>query len=194
MADTNGCSTTDSTNTTVNPSPTVQIAASQDTICEGESTALFAAGADSYAWNTGDITSTIIQNPAVGNTIYTVTGTDTNNCSANASYTILTNPSPNIQLTATDVACAGDSTGSIQVQAQNGTSFTYDWAGLNDTTATVNNITADNYAVTVTNDFGCATTDSTTVNETATIVPTVSTNNVSCFGANDGSITIDSVA
>lgn len=85
-------------------------------ILYGEGTTLSVTGAENYVWNTGDTTSTIVVTP-VTNTIYTVIGTNENNCSDSASITIFVHPSPPSVLTAsvtgvsyTSALCGGNVT------------------------------------------------------------------------------------
>lgn len=55
------------------------------TICPGSNASITAAGALSYSWNTGAITSSMVSSPST-NTVYTVTGNT--GCSASASVSI----------------------------------------------------------------------------------------------------------
>ncbi|MDI1354606.1 MAG: T9SS type A sorting domain-containing protein [bacterium] len=71
-------------NVAVNALPSVFAIISSSAICAGENAVIKAAGANSYVWNTGAITSSIVMNP-VTTTTYTVTGTDTKGCSNSAS-------------------------------------------------------------------------------------------------------------
>jgi hypothetical protein len=70
----------------VNAQPTVNVVSTSTLICMGESATLNASGANSYSWSNGAGTSTIIITPTATG-IYTVTGTDANNCSAIAIIT-----------------------------------------------------------------------------------------------------------
>ncbi|WCO03104.1 T9SS type A sorting domain-containing protein [Psychroserpens ponticola] len=82
----NGCtSEIDEVIVTVNPLPSVD-AGFDLTINYGESTTLTANGADTYLWNTGETTQSIIVNPTI-ETTYTVTGT-TNTCQNTDSVTV----------------------------------------------------------------------------------------------------------
>src|SRR6185369_9736080 len=65
---------------TVNPLPTVAIAASSQTICSGKTTTLTGSGASTYTWNTGPTTAAIVVTPTTS-TSYTVTGTSAAGCS-----------------------------------------------------------------------------------------------------------------
>ncbi len=85
---TDGCEATAVVNVTVNPLPVVTAISSASAICPDESVTISAGGALNYIWTSlpvdptmsnpllGDITAT-----PVGTTLYTVTGTDINNCS-----------------------------------------------------------------------------------------------------------------
>lgn len=59
--------------------PTLVVAGT-NTICEGSSALVTASGANTYVWNTGATTSSISVTPTT-TSVYTVTGTDLNNCS-----------------------------------------------------------------------------------------------------------------
>jgi hypothetical protein len=70
----------------VSPLPTITVVANMPTICAGEAVTLQANGASTYSWNNGAATNSIVVTPS-STTIYTVIGTDSNNCSATRSYT-----------------------------------------------------------------------------------------------------------
>jgi hypothetical protein len=56
-------------------------------ICLGEQVTLAAAGANSYSWNTGQQTGTVLQTPGA-NTVYVVTGFDANGCQSHQQYSV----------------------------------------------------------------------------------------------------------
>lgn len=60
----------------VNPKPNIVVAACSPTICKGETCNLNATGANTYSWNTGALTTSIIVSPTT-TANYTVTGTNT---------------------------------------------------------------------------------------------------------------------
>lgn len=83
----NGCfSSSNSTSTvTVNALPSLSVSGTTS-ICEGETTTLVAQGANSYLWNTNVTAAALVVSPMV-TTVYTLTGTDLNNCSNTITYT-----------------------------------------------------------------------------------------------------------
>ena len=84
--DSNGCVSSGGTTITVNALPTVEITGTL-TYCAGSTTTLTAtAGLSSYLWSTGATTQAI--NVTSGS--YTVTGTDSNGCSATSAASAVT--------------------------------------------------------------------------------------------------------
>jgi hypothetical protein len=83
----NGCTAT--TNITVEPLPTVIGISATAKICVGATTTLTgsATGASGYIWNTGALTASIIVGPAM-TTLYTVTATYSNGCTASATVNL----------------------------------------------------------------------------------------------------------
>lgn len=88
---------------TVNPLPAV--AATSFSICQGAVKTLTASGASTYTWSTGDISPTTTVSPT-SNTMYSVTGTDANGCSATASATVMVTASKTFSGTVTSPAGA----------------------------------------------------------------------------------------
>jgi hypothetical protein len=119
---TNGCSDTTSINITVNPSPTVQISASSNSICIGDQLTLNVNGnATNYVWNNGVVGGTPFS-PTV-TTTYTVTGTGANGCTNSNQITIPVNALPNVTANATKTTiCQGE-----QVTLSGGNAASYTW-------------------------------------------------------------------
>jgi len=84
--DINFCRNFNSVSVTVNELPVVTISGDDD-ICEGESTELSASGAKTYEWSNGSTAKKIIVDPEE-TTTYSVTGTDENDCSNSATFTV----------------------------------------------------------------------------------------------------------
>ncbi len=98
----NGCDSVLTLTLTVNPLPDVAISG-DNSFCQGESIMLSASGANSYAWSNASTSATITVNEAG---IYTVTGTNANNCENTATVTVFVNPTYNTPLTHS--ICQGD--------------------------------------------------------------------------------------
>lgn len=142
----------------------------------------------SYLWNTGDTTAAVTGLTA-GN--YTVTVTDANGCTDNISVTL--NNGPSITATITEdspIDCNGNNSGQLTASGSNGTApYTFVWSTTS-TSATINNLFAGTYTVTVTDNNGCQ--DSTSailVDPAALIASIIDSNDVGCLGGNDGDAT-----
>jgi len=173
----------------------VSITSSTNVLCNGQNTGSATAAATggdppyTYNWSNGG-TGATINNLAAGT--YTVTVTDNNDATATASVTI-TQPSLLILSppTITNVSCNGGDNGSIQAGATGGVSpYTFNWSE-GSTGATISNLTAGSYTVTVTDDNDCTKTATYTVTQPEDItISLVDLNHETCEGEEDGSITI----
>jgi gliding motility-associated-like protein len=85
---------------TVNPLPTVSVTATSTSMCSGGSSTLTASGANTYTWTPGatlsPTTGLVVTATPTATTIYTVTGTDANNCVNNDTISITVNPTPTV--------------------------------------------------------------------------------------------------
>ena len=199
VTDNNGCTYEDS----VVIGATLSISATQnvtDVNCYGGSdgaislTPQTSGGAPNlpYSYNWNPNTSSTTNNAAgltAGNYAYTIT--DNVGCVLVDSATV--NQPDSIVITnisASDVLCNGDTTGIITVLATNGAGgYTYDWGNLN-TGATLINVGAGSYTVTVTDANSCV--DSLTINlsQPPAIITTQTITDVSCNGLSDGTAAI----
>jgi len=101
----NGCTASD--NVTVTVMPVVNAAASIDqTICQGDSTAILAAGGTIYSWSNGMTGSTVYVNP-VATTTYIVTVSN-GGCSDTDDVTVTVNPAPSAEAGSDQVICTGN--------------------------------------------------------------------------------------
>ncbi|MFN4253893.1 MAG: MopE-related protein [Saprospiraceae bacterium] len=95
----------------------------------------------------------------------------------------------------TNITCAGLTDGTASANPTGGYApFSYVWkrnATTVGTTATITGLTAGNYKVTITDANGCTSTASVTVSAPTAISATRTKTNVTCFGANDGSIAVN---
>ncbi|MGW8123323.1 PKD domain-containing protein [Roseivirga echinicomitans] len=147
-------------------------------------------GPYTYLWSTGHTGKNL--NSRLAGT-YTVTVTDSNNCTVTGSYTI---DEPAAALSVQSVtnnppSCYGESDASLTLVMQGGTApYTYDWSN-GATTATVSGLLSGNYTVTVTDNNNCTFTNSYTITDPPKVIVTPSSLiEPSCNGAIDGSITV----
>lgn len=136
-----------------------------------------------YLWSNNETTSTI-DNLSHGT--YTVTVSDSNDCTATSQVTIANPPMITLQLVySINAGCSGSNTGMATVEAMNGTApYTYNWSnGM--TGSTVNALAPDTYTTTATDSNGCTSEAITVVieNETEsdTTAPTVITQDISIY-------------
>jgi uncharacterized repeat protein (TIGR01451 family) len=152
VTNSNGCTATATQAVTVNPLPTASISGTS-IICNGSSTTLTATGGGTYLWSTGATTAAITVSPTA-NITYTVTVTNSSNCTATASQAVTVNPLPTASITGTAIICNGSSTTLTAVG-----SGTYAWSTGETTAAITVSPTANaTYTVTVTNGSGCTAT------------------------------------
>jgi hypothetical protein len=156
-----GCADTASVNVTVNPKPRVYIEADLS-ICQGDSAVLFAGGAVTYLWSTGDTTQEITVHAAG---TYTVIGFNAAGCADTASETITVNPKPQVSINGPLSLCAGSSSTLTATGA-----ISYIW-NTGATTASITVTAAGTYTVIGTNASGC--TDTAIVNVILNTKPTV---------------------
>ncbi len=143
-----------------------------------------------FTWNPGSsVTATL---SGIGAGTYSVTATDSVGCSASTTYT-LNQPAAIVvgNPTITPVTCQAG--GSITVTATGGTGqLTYAWSN-GDTGTTADSLPAGNVTLTVTDGSSCSVSATFVITSAAGSIaignPII--NNVSCNGANDGSITIN---
>jgi hypothetical protein len=144
-------------------------------------------GPYTYTWsnNAGNVSS--ISNVTSGT--YSVTVSD-GTCSASASAFVGNTGGPTATATATDVSCNGGSNGGASANATGGTpGYTYNWSnGAN--TAAINNLTAGNYTVTISDLNNCLVTASVTVSQPAAIVTSVTTTAVTCYNGTNGTASV----
>lgn len=197
VRDANGCSKTASVTIT---QPSTLLASTTSTnvncfnACDGTATATISGGTTpyTYVWSTGATTSA---SPLLTNTInslcagsYTVTITDKNNCTNNATVS-LTQPAlliPNP--TSTDVTCFGLCNGTATATPTGGTApYTYLWNTIPvKTTSSITNLCPGTYSVTVTDTKGCDTIQSVIIIEPAQLSVNITKTNTTCNGACNG--------
>ncbi|MCC7302671.1 MAG: gliding motility-associated C-terminal domain-containing protein [Bacteroidia bacterium] len=141
-----------------------------------------------YLWSNGGTTATI-SNLTAGT--YSVVVTNGPGCTATASVTITAPALLSLTSVQGPVTCAGGSNGSATVIPAGGTGpYSYQWSN-GATTATVNNLSALNYFVTVTDANACTATINILITEPPQLQTALSAfNNVTCFGDTNGSASV----
>jgi gliding motility-associated-like protein len=139
-----GCSTSQTVSLTVDALPIVSVNGNT-TICPGETTTLSASGANSYLWNPGNLTGSLINVSPLSTTIYTVVGTSTNGCSSNGTATITTNNTAAINIVSpSTVICIG---GTTTLTANGASTYTWMPGNINSNSITVSPLASQTYSV-----------------------------------------------
>ena len=145
-----------------------------------------------YEWNTGETTQSI-DNLCPGS--YDVTVTDSKNCSVSESYTITEPDELSANASATDETANDANDGTATATPSGGTTpYSYEWS-TGETTQTIEDLAPGDYDVTVTDDNGCTSEETVTVNEF--VCPDLSLESSqfdnTCYNECDGEITITNV-
>ena len=180
---------------TITDPPVLQATASlaADASCNGKAdggaTASASGGVEpyTYLWSNAASTATLSQVPA---DTYTVTITDANGCTSTAAVTI-SEPTALLVETTVDgaVTCFGGADGAASVQASGGSpGYSYAWS-TGATTASVSDLAAGTYEVTVTDAGGCSVTKAVTLSQPTALETDVQvTSHIRCFGETNGAI------
>lgn len=141
-----------------------------------------------YEWSNGAGTAAVT-NLAPG--LYTVNVTDGNNCPASLNITIAEPLQLAANANSTHETAAGANDGTATANPTGGTSgYSYIWNN-GATTQTINNLAPGSYIVTVTDANGCTDVQTVVVNSFNCAIAVESTIlNVTCAGANNGSVTL----
>jgi gliding motility-associated-like protein len=145
-----------------------------------------------YLWNTGS-SNQDVNNLTVGN--YSVTITDNKGCVKSSNYTIIQPSVISTQMNATAVSCFGFSNGIAGSTVTGGTPpYAYAWQNTStvfaQNNATLANIPASTYTVNITDFNGCSASNSIAVTQPSIVSSSLTYNNVSCHGGNDGNINL----
>lgn len=196
ITDAAGCANVASVTVTAITPPTATTGAITNVSCyglsDGSATVNVTGGTPPYRYNWGTSTTTVntYSGYAAGN--YTVTVTDSNNCTATMPVSI-TQPAAILAIpTVTNVSCNAGTNGAINLAVSGGNgSFTYQWTNTTQTTQNISGLTANTYAVTVTDIKGCVKDTFATVTQPSPFVITFpSVVNDSCSYSAKGSATV----
>ena len=161
-----GNSDTDSVTVTVNELPSISVS-ENITIIDGQETNLLVSGAETYLWNTGETSDTIVVSPTE-TTTYAVTGFSASGCQVTEEVTVIVVQEV-IANAGNDVSiCIGES---ITLLASGGTN--YEWnTGVTNASLTISPTETTTYNVIVSDGLGNSDTDSVTV--TVNELPSIS--------------------
>ncbi|HTA82431.1 MAG TPA: T9SS type A sorting domain-containing protein [Bacteroidia bacterium] len=203
-----GCTASQTVVVTVNPIPTVTATAAPTSVCGGATTTLSGSGASTYTWspNTGlsstigaSVTATLANTYTMtSNMSYSVTGTSAAGCvSAAAVVTVTVTPAPTgVTATSNAPVCAG---GTLSFTGAATGAISYSWSGPNSFSSTVQNpsisgvtsAATGTYTFTATNANACPTTATLNITQAGPVNPTTNQTNITCNGAGNGSITVN---
>ena len=150
-----GCNNSGVKTISVSPTPTLSIASTNATLCEGGFTTLTAlSGASTYSWNNGSSSSVISVTPNVTSTYSVVVTNPLSGCINNGSVTISVSPTPTLSIASTNTTlCEGSSATLTALSGAN----TYSWSnGNTNSTISVTPSVTSTYSVMATDPLsGC---------------------------------------
>ncbi len=193
ITDANGCVATRSTNvasTAITVTGSSSTTATTCGVSSGIATVNATNGAAPYTfvWSNGSVQQTAT---GLGAGSYNVTITDANGCTGVVTNVTVANPAaPSLSVSGfTNVSCNGGNNGSVTVTASGGTApYNFTWSN-GAVGASATGLTAGSYTVTVTDAASCAFTLSQNINQPAILSLSAFATNITCNGANNGSIT-----
>lgn len=200
VTDANNCTAIVDVTLTEPSALTLQILAAQNVLCHGEATGSATAQANGgsggyvYSWNTIPVQSAATANNLTAGT-YTVTASDNNQCSVQTTVEIVQPEEPlSVSISKVNVSCFAGNSGSATAIVSGGTgNYSYSWNTVPaQTTETINNLTAGNYTLQVTDENNCLVQTTVNISQPAaplTINP-VQVIDVACFGNSTGSATV----
>ncbi len=191
--DLNGCTAIAFATITEPPLLTINFISQINVSCfggnNGSVTASPSGGTASYTylWSNGATTSQI-SNLTSQN--YSVTVTDSKGCVATNSVTIIQPTLLTAGTTITNETCFTSNNGTATAVPAGGTSsYTYLWQPGLQTTATISNLSAGSYTVTITDTKGCIATANAVITQPPLLaVSFTSQTNVNCFAGSDGAV------
>ncbi len=195
ITDATGCSVIDEiTVTSVCDGFDVNVT-STNVLCNGNSDGSATAnpvngnGSFSFTWSNGISTQT---NNNLNAGTHSVTVTDANSCPVIESFTINEPDVLSVSISSTNETGVNSMDGTATALAAGGSQgFTYLWStGAN--TETISGLSPDTYIVTVTDVNGCTASESVTIQSFSCsgFGANISSENISCFGQNDGTATV----
>jgi uncharacterized repeat protein (TIGR01451 family) len=141
-----------------------------------------------YLWSNGETSQDITDLPG-GN--YMVTVTDANLCTGMISGSVGDLDGPTLTASSSNVTCNGGNNGSVSIVVSGGSPpINFLWSN-GATTQNISGLTAGIYNVVAIDAFGCVGSATGFVNQPNPFQVNISRTNLSCFGSNNGSITLN---
>jgi len=202
ISDNNGCTTAAQTFTLTQPAALARVESHVNVLCFGAATGSIDVtvtggvpdnlGGYDYTWtgpNGFASTSEDLANITAG--IYNMVATDENGCTITLSVTITGQPEIIITPTTTPITCYGANNASITLAITGGNPpYTAAWSNL--ATGTFqDNLAAGNYVIIITDESGCQKSITVVIPEAPIFTVNPVVHNISCHGANDGSIALN---
>ncbi len=193
ISDLNGCTKNHSVTITQPSAPLTLTSTQVDVLCFGNSTGsidISVSGGTAgytYSWSNNSV-SQDISNLVAGS--YTLTTTDSKNCSTQMTITISQPAAPlSSNIIETDIDCFGASTGQVDLTVSGGTSpYFYSWDNAVQT-QDLNSLLPGQYIVTITDNNGCLHKDTAQlVQPSAPLIAILSKSDATCFGSANGSL------
>lgn len=158
---------------------------------DGQALASVVSGGTSpynYAWSGGQPNNPVASPLGAG--AITVTVTDANLCTATATGNITGPPTLTLNVTSVNDSCYQSETGSATANVSGGNPpYLFYWSNISSAQTNLS-LGVGTYTVTVTDDKGCTITGSATISQPPPFTHTLSAQNVNCFGASTGSISV----
>lgn len=195
VLDAEGCSTT--RNITLTEKEGISLVTSTTPIiCAGElgrANVIATGGNGNYQYSWND--SANQENPTAQNLVageYEIVVVDDNGCRTAQSITIQDNTIPvDIRFDKKDISCFEGSDGTINALIESpSNNLSYQWS-TGATSASLSNLPADTYQLSITDENGCLHQETIVVSEPTALVTETITNPISCFGETDGTINLD---
>ena len=196
ITDANGC-TIDSFFTLTQPQAALTITTSQTNLScyqsnDGSATVIPAGGTTPYKYAWTPFEGSNATATSLGAATYTVTVTDTNQCTATAQI-IVTQPAQILaDSVIVNILCNGAATGSITLNTTGGVpgaGYSYNWNPASSITNAATNLAAGTYNVTITDATNCSITRTISLSQPTAVTINPSTTAVSCFGDVNGTLT-----
>ncbi|HKK66852.1 MAG TPA: gliding motility-associated C-terminal domain-containing protein, partial [Bacteroidales bacterium] len=187
------CTNTASQTVTVLGAPEINITEVVNPLCHGDSNGSISVSSpdveeQNFAWSNNVNSS---NNTNLSADEYTVTVTDNNGCTNQASYS-LTDPQP-ISISNSNIqnpGCNNAENGEIHIEPIGGTgNLTCSWSN-GDSGTNISNLASGNYVVTITDENGCTENSQYILPDAPGIVLSIDKSDISCFGDKNGEISL----